>query len=315
MGLHYPVEVFMGEHEVGDAYLAVFTDFDIKGSGEEPEEAIAMAQMCLRRHIARELEKGKALPKPREGVRFMQLREALKAYKAKDYIRAHELWSHEANFKNDQAMTNLGLLYLKGEGVEKDYGVAKGWFEKASEYGNDSANYNLGLMYQTSIGVGEDIPKAIEYYRYAVRDGHQSAAFRLGLLLLKERTDSRLVAEGFDAMLLAARSGHPMAMAQIGGMDKHPDTDAKPNTLFRAKSFAEQQAVIEDALERYIRPILIKDGGNVMLLGLLTEPDIEIRLAYQGNCAGCSLGATNTYEMIRSTLTQVIDGNIRIYVL
>ncbi len=315
MGLEYPVEVYPGEHEIGDAYLAIYTDFDIKGSSEDPEEAIEMATMCLRRHIQRQLELGKELPRPGEGVRFMQHREGLAAYRAKDYDKAIEIWTNEARFKSDQAMTNLGLLYLKGEGVAKDYDKAKEWFEMASEYGNDSANYNLALMYQTSIGVAEDIPLAIEYFRRAVAKDHQSACFRLGLLLLKDRTDQDLVAEGFDAMLKAAKSGHPMAMAQMGGFDKLPDSDAKPNMLFRSKSREAQIETIEDALERYIRPILIKDGGNVALLGYVTEPQIEIRLAYQGNCAGCSLGATNTYEMIRSTLSQVIDGNIRIYII
>lgn len=315
MALDYPVEVYPGEHEIGDAFLAIYTDFDIKGASEDPEEAIEMAKKCLRKHITRQLELGKELPKPREGVRFMQHREALKAYRAKNYDKAYEIWSHEAKMKNDQAMTNLGLMYLKGEGVDKDFTKAREWFEKGSDYDNDSANYNLALMYQSKIGVEEDMDRAIEYFRRAVAKDHQGASFRLALLLLKDRTDMEQVKEGFDAMLKAAKSGHPMALAQMGGVDKEPASGIEENRAFRAKSIEQQLEVINDALTRYIRPILLKDGGDITLLEYKDEPEIELRLAYLGNCAGCSLGATTTYDLIFNTLSQIIDANIRIYII
>jgi TPR repeat protein len=245
----------------------------------------------------------------------MSHNEALKAYRKKDYDTALSIWSKEVQLNNDQAMANLGLMYLKGEGVDKDFQKAKEWFLKASEYGNDSANYNLALMYQGAIGIDEDIPKAIEHFREAVKKDHQGASFRLGLLLLKDRSDKKLVKEGFDAMLKAAKSGHPMAMAQMGGVDKTPNKECEPNHIFRTKSLDEQLETLEDAINRYIRPILVKDGGDIMILDFINEPDIQIRLAYMGACAGCSLGATSTYELIRSTLSQVIDENIQIYIM
>ena len=315
MNLDYPIEVYGGEHEIGDAYLAQYLDFDIKGASEDYDEAIEIAKEYLEKHIKKQLELGKELPNPGEGVRFMSHREALKAYRAKDFETALNIWNEEAKLKNDQAMANLGLMYLKGEGVEKDFTKAKEWFEKASEYDNDSANYNLALMYQTRIGVEEDIPKAINYFRRAVRKNHQGANFRLALLLLKDRTDEELVREGFECMLSAAKTGHPMAMAQMGGVDKPANKECEPNKLFRLKSYEEQKELLEDAINRYIRPILVKDGGDIMILDFITEPEIEIRLAYQGACAGCSLGATSTYDLIKNTLSQVIDENISIYII
>lgn len=240
---------------------------------------------------------------------------ALSAYKQKDYQKAFELWTIEANNNDDQAMTNLGLMYLKGEGVQKDFLKAKEWFEKASAFNNDSAHYNLALMYQNKIGIQEDEQKAIEHFRAAALQNHQGANFRLGLLLLKDRTNKTLVKEGFDCMLNAAKSGHPMAMIQMGGLDKAPNDQCEPNIKFREKSFEAQFEIVEDAITRYIRPILIKDGGDILVLQYLNDPQIEIRLAYQGNCAGCSLGATSTYELIKNTLSQVIDENIAIFII
>jgi len=245
----------------------------------------------------------------------MSHREALSAYRAKDFEKAFNIWNKEAKVKNDQAMTNLGLMYLKGEGVAKDFQKAKEWFEKASVYENDSANYNLALMYQGAIGIEEDNDKAIEYFRRAVKKEHQGASFRLGLMLLKDRTDKELVAEGFECMLNAAKTGHPMALAQMGGVDVEPNRACEKNEIFRLKTKSEQLEIVEDAIDRYIRPILIKDGGDIMVLDYIDEPDIEIRLAYMGNCAGCSLGATSTYSLIKNTLSQVIDENISIYII
>lgn len=314
LSLNYPLESYFGEHEIGDAYLVQYIDFDIKASSEDYEEAVELAKEYLKKHLERELKLNNPIPNPNEGTRFMEHRAALEAYKNKDFKIAHDIWVEEAKLKNDQAMANLGLMYLKGEGVEKDYTKAKEWFEQASAYDNDSANFNLALMYQTKIGVEEDIPKAIDYFRRAVSKNHVQAAFRLALIQLKDRTDLHGVKEGFDCMLKAAKAGHVMATVQLTGVDK-PLEDGELNRNFRAKKLEDQLEILNDALERFIRPILKKDGGNIILLDYLNEPEIELRLAYQGACVGCSIASTGTYEMIKNTIEQVIDKRVRIYVL
>ena len=314
LSLDYPIESYFGENEIGDAYLVQYIDFDIKASSEDYDEAVELAKEYLKKHLERELKLNNPIPNPNEGTRFMEHRAALDAYKNRDFKKAHDIWVEEAKLKNDQAMANLGLMYLKGEGVEKDYTKAKEWFEQASAYDNDSANFNLALMYQTKIGVEEDISKAVEYYRRAVAKNHVQAAFRLALIQLKDRTDLHGVKEGFDCMLKAAKAGHVMATVQLTGVDK-PLEDGELNRNFRAKSLEDQLEILNDALERFIRPILKKDGGNIILLDYLNEPEIELRLAYQGACVGCSIASTGTYEMIKSTIEQVIDKRVRIYVL
>lgn len=314
LSLDYPIESYFGEHEIGDAYLVEYIDFDIKASSEDYDEAVELAKEYLKKHLERELKLNNPIPNPNEGTRFMEHRAALEAYKNKDFQKAHDIWVEEAKLKNDQAMANLGLMYLKGEGVTKDYTKAKEWFEQSSAYDNDSANFNLALMYQTKIGVEENIPKAVDYFRRAVAKNHVQAAFRLALIQLKDRTDLHGVKEGFDCMLKAAKAGHVMATVQLTGVDK-PLEDGELNRNFRAKGLEDQLEILNDALERFIRPILKKDGGNIILIDYINEPEIELRLAYQGACVGCSIASTGTYEMIKSTIEQVIDKRVRIYVL
>lgn len=313
--LEYPYEIYSGEHEVGDAYLAQFLDFDIKGVSEDYEEAIELAHEYLIEYIKKELALGNELPNPGEGINFMKHREALAAYKNKDFETALNIWNEEAKIKNDQAMANLGLMYLKGEGVEKDYSKAKEWFDKASEYDNDSANFNLALMYQTKIGVEEDLEKAKYYFRRAVTKNHTQAAFRLSLLLLQDRTKIEEVKEGFDCMLKAAANGHTMASIQLTGMDKPLDETAELNDDFRTKTKEKQLEIINDALDRFVKPILVKDGGNIILIDYVNTPELELRLAYQGACVGCSIASTGTYSMIADTMQKIIDSRIRIFIL
>ena len=116
-------------------------------------------------------------------------------------------------------------------------------------------------------------------------------------------------------MLKAAKAGHVMATVQLTGVDKPLVEEAELNEFFRAKDLETQLEIINDALERFIRPILKKDGGNIILIDYINEPDIELRLAYQGACVGCSIASTGTYEMIRNTIEQIIDKKVRIYVL
>lgn len=313
--LEYPFECYSGENELGDAFLVEFLDFDIKAASEDYDEAVELAHKYLIEHINKELEKGRELPQPGEGRNFMKHKEALAAYKQRDYNTAYSIWQEEAKLKNDRAMANLGIMYLKGEGVEKDYTKAKEWFDEASKYDNDSANFNLALMYQTRIGVEEDLEKAIDYFRRAVSKNHTQAAFRLALILLQDRRNIEAVKEGFDCMLVAAKNGHAMANVQLTGIDKPLLETRELNSDFRAQTKEKQLEIINDALDRFIRPILLKDGGNIILIDYLNEPEIEIRLAYQGACVGCSIASTGTYSMIADTMQKIIDQRVRIFIL
>ena len=87
------------------------------------------------------------------------------------------------------------------------------------------------------------------------------------------------------------------------------------NEHFRAQDKDKQLEIINDALDRFIRPILVKDGGNIILIDYENEPEIEIRLAYQGACVGCSIASTGTYSMIADTMQKIIDSRVRIYIL
>jgi len=94
--------------------------------------------------------------------------------------------SDKANIFEDTLPTdaeeqiNLGVNYLKGDGVPKDMKKAVSWFTKAAEQGNAGAQYNLGLCYANGgDGVPKDIEKAIYWYTKAAEQGFAEAQYML----------------------------------------------------------------------------------------------------------------------------------------
>ncbi|OJW50840.1 MAG: hypothetical protein BGO67_09990 [Alphaproteobacteria bacterium 41-28] len=75
-----------------------------------------------------------------------------------------------------------GMMYLKGEVLEKNEPEAIEWFTEAAEGGIAEAQYALGLMHKKGYGVEKDDQKAIEWYKKAAKQGHARAQFDLAVL-------------------------------------------------------------------------------------------------------------------------------------
>ena len=76
---------------------------------------------------------------------------------------------------NVDALLDLGLCYLKGEGVPVDY--KRGFFlmERSAKQGNMMAQYNLGTLYRIGGGVEPDIDEALRWYRLSAAQGYEQA--------------------------------------------------------------------------------------------------------------------------------------------
>ena len=65
----------------------------------------------------------------------------------------------------------MGMMYMKGQGVEQDYKNASKWFRKASEKAIPQAQYKLGDLYFKGRGVPKDYEFA--YVWFSVGASHQ----------------------------------------------------------------------------------------------------------------------------------------------
>jgi hypothetical protein len=145
-----------------------------------------------------------------------------------------------ANFQND-----LGVKYLKGDGVPKDISKAIELFQKASAQGHAGAQFNLGLIYIKGDSVPKDSAKAIGLFHEAAAQGLANAQSILGSIYLRGEDTTKNSAKAIEWLEKAAAQGNRQALYILGfiflkGRDAPRDTDKAIN--FLEKSAAEGEA-------------------------------------------------------------------------
>ena len=76
------------------------------------------------------------------------------------------VWLPPAQSGDKEAQTYVGEVYEKSlGGAAPDYAAAATWYRKAAEQGYPRALMNLGLLYERGLGVEKDLAKAMELYR------------------------------------------------------------------------------------------------------------------------------------------------------
>lgn len=137
----------------------------------------------------------------------------------RDDIRAFELFQKAAAAGHARAQLNLGILYLRGQGVAADLIQARAWLEKAAAGGDPQALYALGRAMSESMGQAMADPvRATDLYRRAAEKGHVMAGLRYGLALSEGTGTRRDVAAAQRWLLQAQESGMPEAALAMGDM-------------------------------------------------------------------------------------------------
>lgn len=74
-----------------------------------------------------------------------------------------------------EALLDLGLAYLRGEGVPINPSHGYALMIRAAKQGNALAQYNMGYLYHNGVGVDPDIKEAIRWYRLSAKQGYEHA--------------------------------------------------------------------------------------------------------------------------------------------
>jgi TPR repeat protein len=72
-------------------------------------------------------------------------------------------------------MNNLGLMYMKGEGMPRDYAEARRLFEQGIALGSDACMNGLGALYNEGDGVPRDPRTARQWFEKAAALGNPEA--------------------------------------------------------------------------------------------------------------------------------------------
>jgi TPR repeat protein len=174
-----------------------------------------------------------------------------------------------ANAGDPAAQCNVGVLYLRGEGVPKDPVQAELWFRRGALQGNVNAQVNLAYLYATGPGVSKDPAEAAKWYRAAAEAGHLASQRHLGFLYYTGQGLPRDWEEAARWYSIAADRGHALAQFDLAVM--HWRGKGIRRNRSKAIALAFRAASDPDAYRRIselptpLMPLLI----TVVTLGLL----------------------------------------------
>ena len=137
------------------------------------------------------------------------------AFDNKQYKKAYDIWIKPAQQGDPEAQYNIGLLYMKGLGVEHNDREALKWFTYAGEQGLADAQYNAGVMFYTGKGVYPDYKSAIDWWTLAVAQGHANAENNLAIMYAFAYGTKLDTEKAIQLWTAAAQQGHPDAIDSL----------------------------------------------------------------------------------------------------
>jgi len=108
--------------------------------------------------------------------------EGVAAAKRGDHAAAYEIWSHLAEGGDPAAQFNVAMMYVRGQGVERDLARAAAWFRKSAEQGRVDAQAKLGALYAHGQGVQQDFNEAARWLDKAAQGGDGASQYDLAVL-------------------------------------------------------------------------------------------------------------------------------------
>lgn len=126
-----------------------------------------------------------------------------------------------------EAQANLGMLYLRGVGCERNFIEAARWCRMAADGGDAGGALGIGLVFEHGLGVPADCAEAARRYRLAADRGSDSASTALGLLHIDGRGVARdPVAARILLVGVNAQRGNSFAQAGLKQLRRLAGSDA-----------------------------------------------------------------------------------------
>lgn len=114
-----------------------------------------------------------------------------------------------------KAQCDLGIMYIDGKGLKKDYKQGIFWLTKSAGQGWRDASYNLAMLHRYGIGFEKNIEKAIYWYKKANAQGLVIAAYDIGNLYYYGSEVTKDNHEAVKWLAVAANEGYPLALDKL----------------------------------------------------------------------------------------------------
>ncbi len=146
-----------------------------------------------------------------------------------------------ANAGNVKAMYDVGKLYERGRGVNKDIATAAGWFQKASNGDYAPAQARLGILYFEGRGVKQNYAKALKLLNSAAKENVPSAQYQLANMYELGTGVKQNLQQSISWYKQADKYGYYLAKAKVIRLQKLLDSGgtikrkATPQAVAKAK--------------------------------------------------------------------------------
>ena len=141
---------------------------------------------------------------------------AVEAAEAGDFETAVREFTALAAVGDPRGENGLGVLYLRGHGLERNLERAVTLFRSAAEKGLRAAEKNLGELYAEGVGVPRDEEAAAHWLGLAAAKGDSGAQLTLGAMHAQGRGMRQDYARAMDLFRQSAEQGNAEAQANIG---------------------------------------------------------------------------------------------------
>ncbi len=157
----------------------------------------------------------------------------------KNEMRAANLYAAGVEKNSVLSMNRLGVMYMEGNVLLRDYGESARLFCQAADAGDANGQFNCGLAYQLGQGVEKDINKAITNWEAAGASGNVAALNLLGQLYLQGNDIEADPEKARGYFEQTAALGNAMGLYELAGYYAGLET---PNNI-EAYSYANLAAV------------------------------------------------------------------------
>ncbi len=134
----------------------------------------------------------------------------------KNFTVALKWFKKAANQGLAQAQNTLGAFYADGQDIQQDFAEAAKWFRQAADQGLAGAQYNLGRLYGAGKGVQQNSAEAAKWLRKAAEQGYEEAQYMYGLSYANGIGVQQDIAEALKWFRKAADQGYAEAQYMLG---------------------------------------------------------------------------------------------------
>lgn len=166
----------------------------------------------------------------------------------KQYLKQAEAGHRKAQYR-------LGMMYLRGEGVERNHELGMRWLHTAAKRGDSEAQYQLGIIYRDGSGVNKNEDEAMKWLQKSADWGDKAAIRDLNALIAKQN------AKELKSLLAAAKQDSLSAMTLLA--KKYEEGIGVVKDSEHAAYWYRQAAQRQHAESQYQLGVMYKRGVGV----------------------------------------------------